>query len=282
MKNFFILKAVFACLCCFGFSHVFAQTDCNADAGQPTPPTEEHFCNDGTNLQAMAVDLSFTANTNTTDYIFIITEKETGYIKGATHNGIFDFSKDSLNMPFPQGEYCFTGVAYSKEELDVVTNNVLVNTYYLSCLDGGEDFPEIIDCFYKSGVSENPPTIELVFDNVLDSILPQIGINVCLDIVDDAYVYCLKVDCEVGIDDAFTEMLDGSVFYDNQRIYFSTVPSFTPFDINIYNIQGQNVWQNKEATFPMQIDANNWQNGVYVVQITQNNLTYAKNIYIAR
>ncbi|QQS29274.1 MAG: T9SS type A sorting domain-containing protein [Sphingobacteriales bacterium] len=92
-------------------------TACEASVGTIVPPANLFACNDGSNAGDLAVAIP--TDTNTSDYLFIVTGNGTDpngdpLIQGVSYDGTFDFTG------LPDGDYCYWGFAYSQTELDAM------------------------------------------------------------------------------------------------------------------------------------------------------------------
>ena len=104
-----------------------ANIACNADAGEPIPPTDTQACNDSSNPnENISSPISGWAQQpsgvlqGTPNYAFIISSTNQGdSIIGLSPNGAFNFTG------FAEGEYCFTGLAYNNAQVDAAADNLL-------------------------------------------------------------------------------------------------------------------------------------------------------------
>ncbi len=108
--HYFIYSLAF--VLCLTISHKAQATCGEVQAGQP-----ELFVSPICNLSE-AVEKPSSAETNATNYAFLVTDSQTldengdPVIIGVSEDGIFDF------IDHPAGTYCFYGIAYNQADLD--------------------------------------------------------------------------------------------------------------------------------------------------------------------
>lgn len=262
--------------------NIIAQEDCNADAGSPQQPVTE-ICNDGSNSDDLFVDKNSVGWSGTTDYLYVVTQAETEFIVGVSEDGTFDFSenpKDTINnppLPYPDGDYCFHGFAYNQAELDVITANAAVQ-FFLPCLAGGESFEELLVC---AEANFDTITIELIFDNVIDSIIPILNLDICVDLADP---YCMPlVNSEVcnpaisSIDVFGNDNLNFSSFdiFPNPVSTFANIRFYAKdrmeAKLEVYDISGKVIQSNdivvNNGLNTQMLPLDNLSNGVYWMNI---------------
>ena len=145
---------------------------CNPNSGTPLAPADLTVCNDGTLIEnqsqaspGFSVEPSGVLD-GTPNYTFIVTSSaEQDSIVGIGQNGVFDFTG------MPEGNYCFTGLAYNESEVDAAADAIL---------DPGDyTLGDLFDIVAASGLV-SPFTIENVAANL--PLLEQLsGVSLCLN-----------------------------------------------------------------------------------------------------
>lgn len=159
------------------------------------PPDVECAFNDGSYMNALAIDLDLVEVSGVTDYSFWVTappdEDGKERIVNLTATGISDFSDgpdldgDGNRDPRPPGLYCFTPIGYDQVTVDSITNHVNLQTALAPCANGGETLEEIINCLSENngggGIFANlVPTVDNILVIIETIVADAIGYTPCL------------------------------------------------------------------------------------------------------
>jgi len=147
---------------------LIAQCPDNASAGNPINPVPNGttICNDGSNQEILANDVSTIGYSGINDYAFFVTAppNENGIeeVLDVTFDGIYDFSMDSIGVPYLPGQYCFTGFGFNQAQLDEITNNNIIQALFDDCLQGGETLDLFLTCVQENPIDTGDAPIEVI------------------------------------------------------------------------------------------------------------------------
>jgi len=213
MKNFSALLLFTCFVALLNFQNLFAQSSnaiqgifkgttapppCNATSGVPVAPLTE-FDQCGQDAGDLLIQ-SFTEQPGgTTDFALIVTYPNETFsstwdapIQGISEDGTFDF------CGLPLGQYCFHSFSYNQAELDIITNNALIQSI-LPCLAGGEPLEEVLAC---TNLIFGFSSIDAAVDSVLNVLVPVLipefippNEPPCYSVIPEGMEYCIDLTC---------------------------------------------------------------------------------------
>lgn len=291
-----ILLSVVACLVLSNY--VSAQCPDGATAGTPINPVDEGtvICNDGSNQEILENDLTTIGYESVDTYAFIVTappnEDGDEELLDVTFDGIFDFSVDSVGLPYLPGEYCFTGFGFNQSQLDDITGNNIVQALINDCVEGGESLDVVLDCIRENPIETGDTTGSVVtvadIDNILNTLVaPLIGYQPCVVFAEP---YCVTVTDDVDCGGVGVESINPNSIqaYPNPAqnttyIEFNTLIP-TNVTLELYTMEGRLVQTHTQfaqvGNNRFLVDVSTLATGVYSYKLESEGLSSTKKLIV--
>jgi len=290
-----ILLSIVACLILSNY--VSAQCPEGATAGTPINPISDGtvICNDGSNQEILENDLTTIGYESVDTYAFIVTappnEDGEEELLDVTFDGIFDFSMDSVGLPYLPGEYCFTGFGFNQAQLDDITTTGFLQDLLNNCFEGGEPLDFVLDCIRENpidtGDSTGVTTIEDISTILNEYVEPFIGYQPCVVFAEP---YCVTVTDDSDCGGVGVEFINPTSIqtYPNPAqsttsIEFNSLAS-TNVTFELYTMEGRLV---KAATQLAQagnnrfmVDVSTLATGIYTYKLESEGLSFTKKLIV--